>query len=237
MRKKARAEASPGQILEKAKDRGVPERYRDVYRQFLNSHEPYDLRAELALQRTLVVEARDCLEQQTERRRKELCQAVRDSLRKRLSRQGDSEKLSRLLDLVEEVVDQEVSITFPSFLTMQHYKDLSFLLRQVVETAEKMKKIQEGVKLDISLDTDTLIAWLKFVVFPFVTDPAVRAQMVQRAATFKLRGAEDVVDVEAEGEEPEEPPPARHPGLGSLSLPVPARMLDTLPEEVKWSAG
>jgi hypothetical protein len=209
----------------------VPRKYYGVYQSFLNSEEPYNLKAELAIQRTLFVEARDHLEQRSEERQENFLEYVESQLKEKVK--GDPGRLQALVQRIRSILQEGLEKFYPSLCgSMEDFKTLSSLLDQTARTAERMKKIQEGVKMEIRLDKEMLISWLKFVVFPFVTDPAIRGAMVQRAATFKLPKPSDHEDHEDhDHEEDEFEVPVddgetvtvvspRHPAMNSLSLRV-----------------
>ena len=202
-------------------NKGIPRRYEAVYQDYLASTEPYNLKAELALQRTLFVEARDALEQKSAKRQGLFVQLVQDSVGAALAAAEADVDEEAVLKLIEKGCKEAFLRTFPALCAgLQDFKDLSSLLDQVAKTAERMKKIQEGIRMQVALDTESLMAWLRFCVFPFIAEGRTRSLVMERAALFATR--QGVVDMEVEEAAEAPAAEAHHPALGTLSLP-PAR--------------
>ena len=60
------------------------------------------------------------------------------------------------------------------------------MLDTVSKVAERMKKIQEGVKLQVSIDTNILIRFLQQAIFPETPEPERRQRMLMRASQMGI---------------------------------------------------
>ena len=73
-------------------------------------------------------------------------------------------------------------------------KDLAVILDTISKVAERMKKIQEGVTLNININAEMLTRFLVNVVFPSVPEPDRRSMIAGRARQFSV-SARRTVDV------------------------------------------
>ena len=165
---------------------GVPKEYHGIYQDFLSDKKPFDLRREMALLRTLFVETRNKMEASCLNKAAE----IEDALAKKLDHgmKGDPERKRKLISLVlscaREVLQDELDLT--AGLTIDEAKDLTWMLDTVSKVAERMKKIQEGVKLQVSIDTNILIRFLQQAIFPETPEPERRQRMLMRASQMGI---------------------------------------------------
>lgn len=165
---------------------GVPKRYHGQYQAFLASDKPFDLRNEMAILRTLVLEMRDVVDVNIEIRSGQIAHRFADRLRK-LFEEEDSTDVEPLVRTCTDAILQVLSTELLSLSSMGELREVSDMVGKVVKAAEVMKKIQEGVKLEVSIDTNLLIRFVQTAIFPVITDMEQRRQIIQRAFLLGLR--------------------------------------------------
>lgn len=171
---------------------GVPLAYHDQYQRFLAMDKPFDLRHEMASLRALQVELRDIVEERRPAKLEYLARMITNGVDRMLNRTPEQEEgVRQILDVVktcsQTALRSELMVMFGS---MQEIRELSDLLDKVGKMAERMKKIQEGVKLEVSIDTHILVTFLQQVVFKVVTEPDRQAELVRLASLMSIAPAQ-----------------------------------------------
>jgi hypothetical protein len=172
---------------------GVPKKYDGIYQDFLQDDKPFDLRREMALLRILYIEARELLDNANS----DKSTLIEEEVLKKLSHifKGSEEKVKPILDVVSQTLKSVLSNELPSEnLTLSDIDAISKLLETISRVAERMKKIQEGVKLQVSIDTNILVKFLQKVVFPEVVEPDRRNRMIMRASRLGLSRNNEIED-------------------------------------------
>lgn len=170
---------------------GVPSRFTGVYQDFLNNPKPFDLRSEMAMLRTLYMELREHLDSQSVGKLDHVTDKVLDELAPKLK--GSEELVQFLLTTVGQTLKatlmEEMDISWSA--SKDNIRELSDLLEKISRVAERMKKIQEGAKLEISLDVNLITRLLTTVVLPEVPEPDRRARIMQKASMLAISTVND----------------------------------------------
>lgn len=170
-----------------AKNLGVPERYTGLYQDFLDEGKPFDLRRELALLRLLYVRMEEALEATGSEKVQEIEEEIRSRLTKIYGEKTkDAEKLQKtiqnLVAIATEAIQEKLGLASLGI----GLDDLADHLEKITRAAERMKKIQEGVKLQVNIDTNILVRFIQDVVFHFVEDGRTRQQIIERAMRMSV---------------------------------------------------
>lgn len=184
MHKKSHSPVKDRGVKAPAKVLGVPAKYSAPYQEYLASPRPFDLRHQYATINALYLELRDIMETQAERRAMSLCLAVEDKVSQVLK--GDPEKLAVIAKKVSEIVEELLPLHFPmtNALSVHDIDLLADKLEQISRVAMTMKKIQEGVKLEVSIDVDFLVRYLQQVILPILPTSDLRRQAAIRTRAF-----------------------------------------------------
>lgn len=163
---------------------GVPQRYAGVYQEFLASSKPTELLSEMAMLRTIYVEMRDLMESRREQGIDAMVEEVKERLDKTIRRDpGDEELIQSFLDLVVTTSRHVYMTNFGKmFATLDELREVSDHLMKVVKAAEIMKKIQEGIKLNVQIDTNLLVRVIQQAIFPVVPESDRRSRIIQNLA-------------------------------------------------------
>lgn len=165
----------------------VPARYDGIYQQFLAEDKPFDLRRELALLRVLHCRMEDALAGRGEQVVSEIEETIADRVRKQFEKKTkDPERVAKVIDTLTQIA---VSVIHEKMLMSSlgiGLDDLADHVEKISRVAERMKKIQEGVKLQVQIDTNLLVRFIQDVVFHFVADTATRQQIIQRAMMLSV---------------------------------------------------
>lgn len=163
---------------------GVPLKYDGIYQDFLKSEKPFELRHEIALLRMMYVEMRDIIESNREEKIDTLIDAVKDHLDKTINRRPEHEEMIQgLLELIAQTTRLKFKTEFTASLSsIEELREVSDLLMKTVKAAEIMKKIQEGIKIQVQIDTNLLIRIIQQAIYPVVTETDRRARIIQNLA-------------------------------------------------------
>lgn len=170
---------------------GVPPKHLRTYQEFLKTEKPFDLSRELALLRTIFVELREAMDE----RRPQKVAAFLEQLTHELTRTLIGRKLNpEMSKILAE--DYLIPVIYDTFVLMwgvgvtmldpDEAKDMTYILDTISKVAERMKKIQEGVTLNININAEMLTRFLVNVVFPSVPEPERRSQIAGRARQFSV---------------------------------------------------
>lgn len=170
---------------------GVPVEYHDQYQRFLAMDKPFDLRHEMATLRALQIELRDIVEQRRPAKLEVIARMITNGCDRLFTRTPEQEEgIRQVLHVVHTtaltVLRSELMVLFGS---MPEIREMSDMLDKVGKMAERMKKIQEGVKLEVSIDTHILVTFLQQVVFKVVTEPERQAELVRLASLLSVAPA------------------------------------------------
>lgn len=164
---------------------GVPARYHGAYQSFLADPRPFDLRNEMATLRALYVEIRENVDVQTENKVEDITGKLVSKLSARLK--GNPEVMKKICTLVgqtaEEILREEIGVTW---IGVETGRELGNILEQISRVGERMKKIQEGVKLEVSIDTNVLIRFIQQVIFPAVPEADRRQRIIAGAQAMAI---------------------------------------------------
>ena len=167
---------------------GVPALYTGLYQDFLNDPKPFDLRREMAMLRSLFVEARTNLDSHTNEKGEKIEKEILQRMASQLD--ADKETIKAILSVagnaIHAVLQEELDL---SCMSLEHSIELGGFLEQISRVAERMKKIQEGVKLNVAIDTTVLMRFLHTVVFPVVPEHDRRNRMVELASQVAVSAA------------------------------------------------
>lgn len=161
---------------------GVPRQYDGIYQDFVAQQKPFDLTADIAKLRTLYVECRDILDSRQPEKIRAACRVIRSQIDGMIERHPEQEAfVETLLNTIESKIKAELLDRFSvSTFSTDEIKDLTFLLNSIVKAAEAMKKIQDGVKLQVEIDTTMIVKILKECVYPAVPETERRQQIIAR---------------------------------------------------------
>lgn len=170
-----------------AKKLGIPDRYEGLYQEFLDDGKPFDLRKEIALLRLLYVRMEEALTATGQQKIVAIEEAISSKLMKVYGEKTkDAEKLqktvSTLTSIATAVIAEELGVASLGL----GLEDLADHLEKITRAAERMKKIQEGVKLQVNIDTSILVRFIQDVVFHFVEDGRTRQQIIERAMKMSV---------------------------------------------------
>lgn len=170
-----------------AKNLGVPERYTGLYQDFLEEGKPFDLRRELALLRLLYCRMEEALEAKGSHVLDEIEEDLRAKLLKVYGEKTkDEEKLKKTVENLAAIAATTISDKLGLASLGIGLDDLADHLEKITRAAERMKKIQEGVKLQVNIDTTVLVRFIQEVVFHFVEDSHTRQQIIDRAMRMSV---------------------------------------------------
>ncbi|MDE2104429.1 MAG: hypothetical protein KGL39_44755 [Patescibacteria group bacterium] len=155
--------------------RQVPEEFQQDFDEFMASKTPTDLAEEIALLRTLYLEARAARDHAGTKTIYFAHSALKDSLE--LNEEG-AEKALKILE----------KFFLPTPLSLDEAVKLSGILKEVVKAAETMTKISEGFSLKVDINERVLIKFLQVCVLPYL-DRAQRAAVADRAQRFSISRA------------------------------------------------
>lgn len=158
----------------------VPAKYEGVYQEFLKDDKPFDLRRELALLRVLHCRMEEALTN----RGLDSVLNIQERIQKKLiehygEKTTDPEKLDKLASLCSHMVTAIVQNELGLASLGIGLDGLADLLVKISVVAERMKKIQEGIKLQVNIDTSVLITFLQTIVFKHVRDHSARQEIIQ----------------------------------------------------------
>lgn len=174
-----------------AKNLGVPDHYTGVYQEFLQEDKPFDLRRELALLRLLYIRMEDALTAKGDEKLHEIETDIREKLLKLYGEKTkDAEKLQKTISNLTAVAAEAVAEKLGLASLGLGLEDLADHLEKITRAAERMKKIQEGVKLQVNIDTNILVRFIQDVVFHFVEDGRTRQQIIERAMRLSIPNSE-----------------------------------------------
>lgn len=170
-----------------AKNLGVPERYTGLYQDFLEEGKPFDLRRELALLRLLYVRMEEALTATGQEKVDEIEEEIRSKLTRIYGEKTkDAEKLQKTISNLVAVATEAIAEKLGLASLGIGLDDLADHLEKITRAAERMKKIQEGVKLQVNIDTNILVRFIQEVVFHFVEDGRTRQQIIERAMKMSI---------------------------------------------------
>lgn len=167
---------------------GVPETYHDTYAHFVSEDKPFDLRREMALIRVLYQRMEDHLHTQSGNTIEMIANSIEEKLARIYGEKTkDKEKLAGIIRTCSQVATQVVKDELGlSAIKLDDLMDLSDHIEKISRVAERMKKIQEGVKLQVNIDTNLLVKFIQEVVYPFVPERSVRSAMIEQAMRLSL---------------------------------------------------
>lgn len=158
---------------------GVPFRYVRTYQEFLAENRPFDVSRELAMLRTLQVELRDIIDGRAPIRLKKMSDDAAEAVRARVSRADDRIQPDALFRIVSEEVNRILQTSFAVPATSSaEIREMSVLLERTARVADTLKKIQEGVKLDVTINHDMIVRILQMAVFPAVPESDRRRRIL-----------------------------------------------------------
>lgn len=173
-----------------AKNLGVPERFTGLYQEFLEEGKPFDLRRELALLRLLYVRMEEALTAAGQEKIDEIAADIESKLMKIYGEKTkDAEKLQKTVSTLTALATTAISEHLGLASLGIGLEDLADHLEKITRAAERMKKIQEGVKLQVNIDTSILVRFIQDVVFHFVEDGQTRQQIIERAMRMSVPNA------------------------------------------------
>ena len=156
---------------------GIPHQYARTYDDFLNDPKPFDMQRELATYRTLYVELRDIIEGRMPHRVRNVAQGIEARVRTRVV--GSEVELDALLEINREEIEAALLNSFAIPLTStEEIMEAGKLLGLVVKAAETMKKMAEGVKLDVTINTELIVRILQIAIFPVIPEPDRRQRIL-----------------------------------------------------------
>jgi hypothetical protein len=160
------------------------------YEEFEASRQPWDLLGELSAARALVVEFRNSLEEASlEMSQQFFHQVTSDvhmafTMAKVRNSDLDDETCDSLEQSVSALVQQNFSQVYPTNLRLsgKDAETMSKLLRNVVEMAEKYKRIFDGITIGLDVDQRLEALLLSFVTKTILPNMAVKDRPALAAA-------------------------------------------------------
>lgn len=179
-------------IVEVPAVKSVPEKYKGVYQEYLDSPRPFDLRQQYAIINALYYELRDIVDSRVGARLQALDEEFKDSLTSALAGTEPSPEKILKATKISQIASNTMLYLLPQFVpvsTMLAQKDiesLSDLLERISRVAERMKKIQEGVELKVHIDMDMILKLTREVFLPILPTPQLKELALVRIRTFFL---------------------------------------------------
>jgi hypothetical protein len=176
------------------------------YDEFAASARPWDLQAEMAGQRSLLVEFRQSLEASGAEKAQEFLNAVSSdvAMALRMSRVRWPDIPDDFLEGIEPDLINIVRVAFTAVypvstrLTAKDAETMSRLYRGIVESAEKYRRIYDGVTIGLDIDESLEKMFVDFVARHILPHISVRDRMAVANAVMQFLPqvkAQTIVDV------------------------------------------
>ena len=155
------------------------------FEDFANSSQPWDLIGEISAMRAVAVEFRQSLEESGESKAQEFFQDCQNDLVMvlRMAKLKFPDLTDEVTEELEKslstIIQQSHSRIFPTSarISAKDAETMSRLLRNVVESAEKYKKIFDGITIGLSRDQDLEAFLINFVVKVVLPNIGVQDRM------------------------------------------------------------
>ena len=164
------------------------------YEDFAESARPWDLQAEMAGQRALLVEFRQSLEASGAEKAAEFLNAVSSdvAMALRMSRVRWPDIPDDFMEALEPDLINIVKVAFTGVyptntrLTAKDAETMSKLYRGVVDSAEKYRKIYDGVTIGLDIDESLEKLFVEFVTRHILPHISVRDRMAVANAVMQF---------------------------------------------------
>lgn len=198
-------------LRSKAETLGVPAGERLTFDEFHSLNKPFELTTELAYLRTILVEMRKALESQRDTSRdlflEDLHERSTQLLLEANMKPAVVEKLVGALHPVwVDIIEAYYGPAEP--LQPEQFQMLADMIEKISRVAEKAKKIQEGITLNVEFKNvgPILVRFVREILFAEIHDPMpsareLRQNIVARVRSMNLTGQSvralqgDVVDI------------------------------------------
>lgn len=177
---------------------GIPNSERLTFEEFHRLDKPFELTTELAYLRTVLVEIRKAMESQRDTSRDTFLEDLKER----------SEHLLLEANMKPAVVEKLVGALFPVWVDIieayygpveplqpEQFMLLADMIEKISRVAEKAKKIQEGITLNVEFGNvgGILIKFVREIMFSEIHDPLppaheLRANIVARVRNMNLTG-------------------------------------------------
>jgi hypothetical protein len=172
---------------------GIPQTVHNTFEEFHQRNKPFELHTELAYVRTLMVEQRKAME------------ATRDSARQALFEDLQERSTNLLMEanMKPAVIDKLIGALVPVWqdvveghygpaepLQPEQFQMLADMIEKTSRIAEKAKKIQDGITLNVDFKNvgPILIRFVREIIFSQVHDVETRQNIVAAVRSMNLLG-------------------------------------------------
>ena len=171
---------------------GIPKHKRLTFKEFMALKDPFGLQTELAQLRTLLVEHRESMS----KHRPDYVDAFIEDvstrgaalLNAKLEGKVSPETTGKLLKLLGPVL-KEVYQSYVgeiSDLTTDEMQALAGLVKDIAYTAEKAKKIADGITISVDIKAEMLTNFIREFILPNVPDHNTRVRIIEAASAYRL---------------------------------------------------
>lgn len=167
-----------------------------TFQKFHELAKPFELYQELAYLRTLLTSYRKSIEMNLDSKREELLTELSDSVFAHFLdigvKQETAEKFKEMLAPVyESILDHYYGPAEP--LQPEVFNQLADMIERISRVAERAKKIQDGITLNVNLPSvgPILVNFVREVVFTVVTSPEQRKEIIHQVRRMNLLGTEN----------------------------------------------
>lgn len=182
-----------------------------TFQKFHEVAKPFELYQELAYLRTLLTSYRKSIEMNLDTRRKELLEELSTSVYNSFidggMKEAVAEKIMEVLHpIYTSILDHYYGPAEP--LQPEAFNQLADMIERISRVAERAKKIQDGITLNVQLPSvgPILVNFVRDVVFTVITSPQQRKEIVEAVRRMNLLGvaptnslpAGEIIDVEPE---------------------------------------
>lgn len=176
----------------KAETLAIPKSKRLTFQQFVDLKDPFGLQNELAALRTLMVEQRESMEKN---RPDYLDSFISDIIEKgsiliheETKGKVSQDKAKKLLNIAKPVMEEAYQsyIGDVSDLSVEEVKARADLIKDVAYTAEKAKKIADGITIAVDIKAEAITTFIREFILPNIPDHATRMRIVEAASMYRL---------------------------------------------------
>lgn len=164
-----------------------------TFQRFHELAKPFELYQELAYLRTLLTSYRKSIEMNLDSKRGELLNDLSESVFAHFLDVGVKEETATkfqtmLKPIYESILDQYYGPAEP--LQPEVFNQLADMIERISRVAERAKKIQDGITLNVQLPSvgPILVNFVRDVVFSVVTSPVQRKEIIESVRRMNLLG-------------------------------------------------
>lgn len=167
-----------------------------TFQKFHELAKPFELYQELAYLRTLLTSYRKSIEMNLDSKRADLLKELSESVYAHFLdvgvKQETADKFKEMLSpIYESILDHYYGPAEP--LQPEVFNQLADMIERISRVAERAKKIQDGITLNVNLPSvgPILVNFVREVVFSVVTAPEQRKEIIHQVRRMNLLGTEN----------------------------------------------